>query len=266
MSSGTGSAAGSRVKDAFEMIIVIAFWASVIYLAWTYIRLEPGYKRNPDSWWPLSHVWSPGMRHPEFPHISADAKENYWRADYGYKFPQEGDLHVEWSPNRGHPVSDHIRSDFVEGRWVADPGYRFSNGENRSDEPETVQWMPGTLHPSCSKLMAAERPEHWRPVEGYRFVSEDSFDVTAQPPVEVKQSNAGDIFADVAIALIANSVSRPTDDDGFFTTVSKSLAREIRDQAATEAVKGVIQNFAAPSTPASNAVIACDYWEGIPGR
>lgn len=243
------------------MGLIFGVWLFYPFIS-SFFNPDPGYIKDPDSFLPFKHVWSPGARHPKHVHISAAEKEKVWVADPGYYFPNKGDLVAVWQANRGHPVSDQIRSDSVEGQWVADPGYRFADTRsNRSHVPSAAAWAPNTAHPNCPQLIAADRPSTWRAAPGYRLVSSDSFDVTKiqAAPTVASSLSGGEIALGVLVAFVTNALARPADDDGAIATAGRFVAKEIRDQTA----KAVIGSFAR-ETPKSPEILSCNYWGGIP--
>lgn len=256
--------------------------------------IEPGYEYDGSTLWPWDVKWSPGARHPRYPHIASETKEGYWVADPGYRFLKEKDLTATWVPGTRHPAYAHISAHQNEGSWLADPGYRFKvqgsltaqwtehlahpsianiYSANKPDywvaapgyvfasagkeyyaavfpTDSVVRWKPGSVHPHCSHVVAAKDPGYWHAISGYRLVSRDSLDVVAIP--RESGEAAAEIATGIVVALIADYLSTPDKDDGAVAVVGREFAKEVRNQAAAEALKGIGKAVSDP------AVIRCD--------
>ncbi len=72
------------------------------------IEPQPGYR---DSYGVA--VWTKGLRHPDYPHITSSKDEGYWNADDGYKFLSKNSLVVQWEAYRS--LGENRRSGATEG-------------------------------------------------------------------------------------------------------------------------------------------------------
>jgi hypothetical protein len=73
-------------------------------------------------------VWTPGVRHPLYSHVTAAQTEGYWDADPGYTFSITDSLaSAIWTPGRPSPSYANLVAGADEGRWVPAQGYRFAN-------------------------------------------------------------------------------------------------------------------------------------------
>lgn len=231
---------------------------------------SPGYVKNTDSIWPYSYIWKAGLFHPEFPHIKSAVLENHWTADPGYLFPisrAEGDLSVAWHTGLAHPVNPHVLSYSVEGYWVPDPGYALVRKSWLSGyyetfeplmQPENLQteWRPNTLHPNCPWLVSLDKVDTWSPVSGYKFVSNESFDVVKI--IEPEQKTILPFLVLKAVEVVANAKSQPQDGDGTISTFGRVLSGGAAAIARKEAERELDSYLSDESL--ENPEIHCDYW------
>ncbi len=85
--------------------------------AFTFINrtqeLSPGYTM-------VGHtaVWTPGLKHPQYPHIYSGTDENTWLPEIGYRFISKDSLIVKWVPGVIVPGMDFVKTGDLENSYV----------------------------------------------------------------------------------------------------------------------------------------------------
>lgn len=110
--------------------------------------------------------WRAGLRHSKVPHATSAEEEEYWTADPGYKWVEQGNIQkgVVWEKGRRNYRNRDLVSGAVEGSWVSTrPGYEWDYGTN-------LIWKQGLRHPDNDKLVSATLRDTWKSTkDGYAW-------------------------------------------------------------------------------------------------
>lgn len=242
--------------------------------AWQYFNVPPGYRHNTATWWPLDKVWTAGLKHPAFPNVVSHARPGFWEADPGFVFQakKKGDLTTVWSPNRPHPTLP-LRAARSQGEWLVEPGYAFSGSGGELAPTRAIQsgrsaivWRPGTPHPVCANLLAANKPGSWQAVNGYRFVNPGTpGDFTLEPIPPSSSGSFSDQLGAAAGPAIMTAIACMNvpyqKTDGLLEMAERHIAKEICGQG----IKATAQAFTnagapRPTTLGAGSRLRCDYW------
>jgi hypothetical protein len=200
--------------------------------------------------------WTPAQKSSKYPNISAAKREGFWEADTGYVFSDPANsLSVEWVPGLRHPYSKHKFSAQKEGVWLLEAGYIEKPGWFFST---IIEWAPGTIHPDQPCLRTDYEEGKWKPIEGYQLQKQTDGRLRIVQN-EVK-TDWGQVATDVVVALIANSLSKPSADDGFVaSTIGRPLAKEVRNAGIEAAVK----ELSAPKPGQCAGVVLAERWSSV---
>lgn len=105
----------------------------------------------------LNTAWKEGLKHPDFMAWSDDV-EGQWIPVTGYKFIYEGDTFIDtvWDPNQRYDDVKVI-SMTEKDNYMPFPGYAFTE----PGQSLKVVWMPGTVNPDNSRLIAGTAEGSW---------------------------------------------------------------------------------------------------------
>lgn len=195
--------------------------------------------------------WHPGAHHPEKPHITAAAQENYWRPDKGYYFPSKDSLDVRWRQGVRDPDRAHYISGAVEGAWELEPGYVEVDGLLG----KYASWSPGLYYPGQSCLVSTGVEGKWDAVAGHHL--ETLPDGRLKIVANSTGQDWGTTILAAAVALFGYSQAQPQEGDGFFkSNVVRPLSREVGDAG----MKTVVDSFRNSSSTSCSEVVLGSEW------
>jgi hypothetical protein len=184
----------------------------------------------------LRVAWAPGTRIADYPHISTAAEEGIWTADPGYAWVtrDSGDFRVRWAPGSKSAQRPHTYAAEKEGEWSTDPGYKWVSG---AVNDMRVVWTPGLAHDNYPNVIASDNEGVWQPTSGYTWATDAAGDFRV---VAVDNDSAiGRAVLKSLLAIAANSVADPQEDDSEGKKFGRAVAGEARDELIKSAIQDV---------------------------